>query len=55
MESKTSSWKCKSLSQMRRATLIKLMAQALPTYPMSIGLLPKKLLDELDSILRRLW
>ena len=55
MESKTSSWKCKSLYQMGQATLIKSVAQALPTYPMSIGLLLTKLLDELDSILRCFW
>lgn len=40
---------------MGQETLIKSVVQALPTYLMSIGLLPTKLLRELDSILRRFW
>ena len=55
LESKISSWKCKNLSWMRRATLIKFVAQAAPMYTMSTFLIPKGLCAEMDVMVRRFW
>jgi hypothetical protein len=55
LESQISGWKCKSLSWMGRATLIKSVAQSTPLYCMSSFKFPKGLCDELDSIVRKFW
>ena len=55
LESQISGWKCKSLSWMGRATLIKSVAQSTPLYCMSSFKFPKRLCDELDSIVRKFW
>jgi hypothetical protein len=55
LEAKTSSWKCKSLSWMGRATLIKSVALAIPSYTMVVCKLPKGLCEEMDAIVRRFW
>ena len=44
LEVKTSSWKCKALSWMGQATLIKSLAIAIPSYTMTIGQLPTSLM-----------
>ena len=53
LESKLGSWKGRNLSWTRRATLIKFVAQSIPTYTMAILQFPKKLCDQLDSVVRR--
>jgi hypothetical protein len=55
LEAKTSSWKCKSLLWMGRATLIKSVALAIPSYTMAVCKLPKGLCEEMDAIVRRFW
>ena len=55
LEAKTSSWKCKSLSWMGKATLIKSVALAIPSYTMAVCKLPKGLCEEMDAIVRRFW
>jgi hypothetical protein len=51
--SKISSWKAKLLSQAARTTLIKTMANAIPSYTMSLFLLLKNLCNDLESNLRK--
>lgn len=48
-------WTAKTLSQASRSILIKVVAQAIPTYPMSITLLPKDLYHNLDALMRKFW
>ena len=55
LDSKLSGWKSKNLSWSSRATLIKLVAQAIPAYAMSAIQLPKGLCDQLDVSIRRFW
>ena len=55
LESRTSGWKCKSLSWMGRATMIKLVAQSIPIYPMAAFQLPKRLCEDMDSVVRKFW
>jgi hypothetical protein len=55
LESRTSGWKCKSLSWMGRATMIKLVAQSIPIYPIAAFQLPKRLYEDMDSVVRRFW
>ena len=55
LESKLSSWKGRNLSWAGRATLIKFMAQSIPTYTMATLQFPRKLCDQLDSVIRRFW
>ena len=55
LESKVSSWKCKNLSWMGRATLIKSVAEASPMYTMSAFQVPKGICDAMDGIVRRFW
>lgn len=52
---KMSNWKHKSLSQVGRKILIKVVIQALPMYTMSIFQPPKKLCNDLSSILAKFW
>jgi hypothetical protein len=52
---KLKGWKEKHLSFAGRATLIKAVAQAIPTYIMSIFLLPKSLCDHMESQICRFW
>ena len=49
------SWKSKCLSWAGRATLIKSVAQSIPNYTMSTFLLPRKINDRLDAVVRRFW
>ena len=55
LDSKLKGWKSKNLSWSGRATLIKSVAQAIPTYSMSATLLPKGLSDQLDASVHRFW
>ena len=55
LKSKLSSWKGRNLSWAGRATLIKSVAQSIPTYTMAALQFPKKLCDQLDSVGRRFW
>ena len=53
LDNKLYGWKSKNLSWPGRATLIKLIAQAISIYAMSTILLPKGLCDQLDASLCR--
>ena len=55
VENKLSSWKSKNLSWAGRATLIKSVAFAIPSYSMSVLQFPKGFCDQLDAIVRRFW
>ena len=44
-------WKEKTISKVGREMLIKTVAQAIPTYSMSIFKLPKKVCDDINSVL----
>jgi hypothetical protein len=48
-------WKEKNLSFPGRETLIKVVAQAIPTYLMSSFLLPKNLYNQLEGMISRFW
>ena len=48
-------WKEKTISKAGREVLIKMVAQALPTYSMSIFKLPKKVCDDINSVLAKYW
>ena len=52
---KLSGWKEKLLSKVRKEILIKVVAQAIPTYTMSCLKLPDSLCDELTSLIRNFW
>jgi hypothetical protein len=52
---KLKGWKEKNLSFAGRATLIKAVDQAIPTYIMSSFLLPKGLCDHMESQISRFW
>jgi hypothetical protein len=52
---KLKGWKEKNLSFAGRGTLIKAVAQAIPTYLMSCFLLPKGMCNQLDSMISRFW
>jgi hypothetical protein len=55
MLSKIVGWKSKLLSQAARTTLIKSVANAIPSYTMSLFLLPKGFCKEINSLLRKFW
>jgi hypothetical protein len=48
-------WKIKFLSQAGKEILIKAVIQAIPTYTMSVFLLPNSLCKELNSLIQRFW
>ena len=52
---KTHGWKENLLSQAGKEVLIKAVFQALPTYAMSLFLLPKTICVEITSMVRRFW
>jgi hypothetical protein len=53
--SNLSGWKSKLLSQAARSTLIKTVANAMPSYSMSLFLFPKSLCKVIDSSLKKFW
>ena len=48
-------WKEKTISKAGREVLIKTVAQAIPTYSMSIFKFPKKGCDDINSVLAKYW
>lgn len=48
-------WMSKTLSRAGKTTLIKTVAQAIPTYTMTMFKLPKSFNNSLDSLARRFW
>ena len=48
-------WKEKFISKAGREVLIKTMAQAIPTYAMSIFKFPKSTCDNINSLLAKYW
>ena len=48
-------WKEKFISQARREIIIKIVAQAIPTYTMGILKIPKSLCNTLNSTLAKYW
>ena len=48
-------WKEKTISKAGRDILIKTVAQAIPTYSMSIFKFPKKVCDDINSVLAKYW
>ena len=53
LEAKLKGWRSKTLSWAGRSTLIKTVAQALPTYTMSTFDIPTKVCDKLDALTRK--
>jgi hypothetical protein len=52
---KITGWKARLLSQAARTTLVKSVANAIPTYLMSLFLIPKSLCSIINSGLRKFW
>ena len=52
MKNRLSGWKSKNLPWAVRATLIKSVAQVIPTYAMSTIQFPKSLCDKMDAVVR---
>ena len=48
-------WKLKLLSQAGKEVLLKVVIQAIPTYSMSIFLLPKGLCLEINALMQKFW
>ena len=48
-------WKKKHISKPGREVLIKTVAQAIPTYSMSIFKFPKKICDDINLALAKYW
>lgn len=46
-------WKEKYISKTGREVLIKTVAQAIPTYPMSMFKIPKMICDDINSVLAK--
>lgn len=55
LNNKLFGWKEKLLSNAGKEILIKTVAQAVPTYTMSVFKLPNALCDEMTSLVRRFW
>jgi hypothetical protein len=55
VQAKLKGWKEKFLSQAGKEILIKAVAQAIPTYSMSVFQLPKKLCNDLNSMMSKFW
>jgi hypothetical protein len=48
-------WKVKFLSQAGKEILLKAVVQAIPTYSMSVFLLPKNLCKEINRMMQNFW
>ena len=48
-------WKEKNISKAGREVLIKTVAQAIPTYSMSMFKIPKRICDDINSVLAKYW
>ena len=55
LRKKLAGWKGKLLSKVGKEVLIKVVAQAIPTYTMSVFKLPKSLCEDLTSMIRNFW
>ncbi|KAL0004819.1 hypothetical protein SO802_012380 [Lithocarpus litseifolius] len=55
LDNKLSGWKEKLLSHASKEILIKVVAQVIPMYTMSVFLLPNSLCDEMTSMVRQFW
>ena len=55
LRKKLAGWKGKLLSKAGKEVLIKVVAQAIPTYTMSVFKLPKSLCEDLTSTIRNFW
>ena len=55
LETRLRGWRSKSLSQANRCTLIKSVAQTIPTYSMTTFDIPTKICDSMDALTRRFW
>ncbi len=55
VESRLKGWQCKCLSWAGRNTMIKSVAQALPTYTFSTIDIPTSVWKKLDSVTRHFW
>lgn len=55
VQRRVASWKAKNLSQAGRPVLIKAVASAMPSYVMSMFLLPKGLCRSIDGIFKNFW
>ncbi|KAM1267903.1 hypothetical protein ACFX2I_000260 [Malus domestica] len=53
--SKIQGWKNKFLSQARREVLIKVVVQAVPTYPMNVFCLLARLCNDIDGAIAKFW
>ena len=52
---KLAGWKEKLLSKAGKEVLIKVVAQAIPTYTMSVFKLPDSLCEDLTNMIRNFW
>ena len=48
-------WKEKYISKAGSEVLIKTVTQAIPTYSMSMFKIPKKICDDINSVLAKYW
>ena len=48
-------WKEKNISKAGREVLIKMVAQAIPTYSMSTFKIPYRVYDDINSTLAKYW
>ena len=55
VRNRVSDWKTKFLSQAGKEVLLKVVVQAIPTYSMSLFLLPKSFCKEINFIMQRFW
>ena len=55
LHTRLSSWKSKLLSRAGKSILMKTIVQALPTYSMSVFLIPSSVIEELQKMLTSFW
>ena len=55
LETRLRGWRSKSLSWADRCTLIKSVAQSIPTYSMTTFDILTKICDNMDALTRRFW
>ena len=55
MRARIHGWKGKLLSQARKATLLKAVAQAIPIYIMSCFILPKGFIHDINMLMAGFW
>ncbi|XP_059436301.1 uncharacterized mitochondrial protein AtMg00310-like [Corylus avellana] len=55
IEKRQKDWKLRFLSQAGKEILLKAVVQAIPTYSMSVFLLPKALCSNINSMMQKFW